>query len=248
MSEVDDFIKVAAEASHYLTAALAGGLLAGGAGGILASRGGNRLGEDDDERRKRIISNALAMGTLGAVAGAGGVGAYDAFSHAAPPRGKMEEFLLGVSPTKRTVLGATAGAAASVPVQISTHAAGTWLDKQKLERIANDHVAAMANAAGVPIKRDGALGWIQDLAANPGNLSPQHLAKAQLAGEKALQKFRQGAATTKSKALGALAMKSRFGGWGTGLMSAAGGLIGYFAPDLTGVWKENQQNNAPQSN
>lgn len=246
-NEVTDFIKLAADASHYLTAALAGSLLAGGAGGILASRGGNRPGEDDNERRKRILSNALAMGTLGAVAGAGGVGAYDAFSHAAPERTANEDFLLATNPTTRVAVGAGAGGAAGLGLEFSAHKANDSFVGRRATAAAEKSIEAMARGNGIPIVRDKVKGWVQDMLHNPTKLNPKALAAAQLEGEKALAKFRSAAAAAKAKTLTARTMMNPVSAKGIGAGAIAGGLAGYFAPDLTGIMSSGTTGGMPSS-
>lgn len=82
-----------ADLSGILPAVLAGGGVGGLVSGYLASQSRPRLGEDEDERRKRIINSALT----GALLTGGGTGlgtyAWKNLSKAAPPMGEVASYM-----------------------------------------------------------------------------------------------------------------------------------------------------------
>lgn len=82
-----------ADLKGILPAVLAGGGVGGLVSGYLASQSRPRLGEDEDERRKRIINSAL----LGAIMSGGGTGlgayAWKNISKAAPPMGEVAAYM-----------------------------------------------------------------------------------------------------------------------------------------------------------
>ncbi len=95
--------------NKYLIGALAGGLGAGGLSALTSAHGKERPGESPEERRNRIIRNALGMGAGGAAVGAGIPLMLDSIATAAPTRSPAEEAALNIPREGAAAVGAALG-------------------------------------------------------------------------------------------------------------------------------------------
>jgi hypothetical protein len=107
---------------------LLGGLGTGAVGGYLSSRGKGHAGEDQKQRRKRILMNALLAGTAGAAAGGLAGTAYKSLSNALP-EGDVDPTTQILSPALR--IGAAGGAGALL------HRSGVKEEEPGVRRILN---------------------------------------------------------------------------------------------------------------
>jgi len=149
-------------AGKGLLAAGAGGLLAGGVG-ALSGASSKRPMESKEERRKRILSNALKFGTLGAGAvGLAGLGAHQ-IGTALPEDGLIEKVL---DDTKG--LGLQAGGALG-----AVHGLGSYLDARQAPGKLQGILSGLAGSSKAPKELSGAAREMLKSVANGGD--PKHL-------------------------------------------------------------------------
>lgn len=121
----------------YLIGTLAGALAGGGGLGLLSASGGERSGETPEERRSRIVRNAL----MGAVGGGGGVasamGVADLLGNAVPGRGILDKWLVEPSMQASHLGRALGGAATGATIGAASSLPGAILRERNLQRLAD---------------------------------------------------------------------------------------------------------------
>lgn len=116
---VDDLQAFEKSANRYLYGTLAGALAGGGIGALTSSRGKERPGESEEERRNRIIRNALGMAVAGAGAGAAIPGVYHLLNNSAEERTRLQKIVREASREQSATVGAALGAGAGYRSPVS---------------------------------------------------------------------------------------------------------------------------------